>query len=74
MEPRTVGLTTVGCKLNQYETQGIAELMESAGFRIVPFTDAADVYIVNTCTVTSRSDCRSRQMLRRAARTNPRAA
>jgi len=73
MEPRTVGLTTVGCKLNQYETQGIAELMESAGFRIVPFTDAADVYIVNTCTVTARSDCRSRQMLRRAARTNPRA-
>jgi threonylcarbamoyladenosine tRNA methylthiotransferase MtaB len=73
MKPRTVGLTTVGCKLNQYETQGIAELMESSGFRIVPFAEAADVYIVNTCTVTSRSDCKSRQMLRRAARTNPRA-
>jgi threonylcarbamoyladenosine tRNA methylthiotransferase MtaB len=73
MKPRTVGLATVGCKLNQYETQGIAELMESAGFRVVPFTEAADVYVVNTCTVTSRSDCRSRQMLRRAARTNPRA-
>jgi threonylcarbamoyladenosine tRNA methylthiotransferase MtaB len=71
MKPTTVGLTTVGCKLNQYETQGIAELMESSGFRIVPFAEAADVYIVNTCTVTSRSDCRSRQMLRRAARTNP---
>jgi threonylcarbamoyladenosine tRNA methylthiotransferase MtaB len=73
MKATTVGLATVGCKLNQYETEGIAELMEGAGFRVVPFDGAADVYVVNTCTVTARSDARSRQMLRRAARANPRA-
>jgi len=71
MKAPTVGLATVGCKLNQYETQGLADLMESAGFQVVPFSEPADVYIVNTCTVTSRSDSRSRQMLRRAARANP---
>jgi len=73
MRTVTVGLTTVGCKLNQVETEGIAELMEGAGFRVVPFDGVADVYVVNTCTVTARSDARSRQMLRRAARANPRA-
>ncbi len=65
---RTVALATVGCKLNQYETEGMAELFESRGFSIVPFDRDADVYVVNTCTVTGRSDYRSRQMLRRAAR------
>jgi threonylcarbamoyladenosine tRNA methylthiotransferase MtaB len=67
----TVGLMTVGCKLNQYESEGIAEAFEDAGFEIVPFTATADVYVVNTCTVTGRSDYRSRQMLRRASRLNP---
>ncbi len=67
----TVGVTTVGCKLNQYESEGIAEAFEGAGFQVVPFTDRADVYVVNTCTVTGRSDYRSRQMLRRASRLNP---
>ena len=66
--PRTVGLMTVGCKLNQYETEGVAERLEQQGFVIVPFDGPADVYVVNTCTVTGRSDYRSRQMLRRAAR------
>jgi threonylcarbamoyladenosine tRNA methylthiotransferase MtaB len=70
-ERRTVGLMTVGCKLNQYETEGLAELLESAGYTVVSFREPADVYVVNTCTVTGRSDYRSRQMLRRAARTNP---
>ncbi len=70
-ERRTVGLTTVGCKLNQYETEGLTELLEEAGYEVVPFEEPADVYVVNTCTVTGRSDYRSRQMLRRAARTNP---
>ncbi len=69
----TVGLTTVGCKLNQYETEGIAELFEESGFTVVDFDTAADVYVVNTCTVTMRSDYRSRQMVRRAARRNPEA-
>jgi len=67
----TVGLMTVGCKLNQYESEGIAEAFEDAGFEVVPFTATADVYVVNTCTVTGRSDYRSRQMLRRASRLNP---
>ncbi len=65
---RTVGLMTVGCKLNQYETEGVAERLEERGFVVVPFDTPADVYVVNTCTVTGRSDYRSRQMLRRAAR------
>ncbi len=65
---RTVGLMTVGCKLNQYETEGVAERLEEHGFVVVPFDTPADVYVVNTCTVTGRSDYRSRQMLRRAAR------
>ncbi len=65
---RTVGLMTVGCKLNQYETEGVAERLEEQGFVVVPFDGPADVYVVNTCTVTGRSDYRSRQMLRRAAR------
>ncbi len=69
--PRTVALTTVGCKLNQYETEGIAELFEREGLRVVPFDGPADIYVVNTCTVTTRSDYRSRQMIRRAARRNP---
>ncbi len=67
----TVGLMTVGCKLNQYETEGLAELLESHGCRIVPFDSPADAYVVNTCTVTGRSDYRCRQMLRRAAKTSP---
>lgn len=66
----TVALQTVGCKLNQYETEGIAERFEQRGFLVVPFDEPADVYVVNTCTVTGRSDYRSRQMLRRASRLN----
>ncbi len=76
MDPQpipTVGLMTVGCKLNQYETEGLAELLESRGCRIVPFDSPADAYVVNTCTVTGRSDYRCRQMLRRAARRSPEA-
>lgn len=68
-----VGLITVGCKLNQYESEGLAERFESAGYGVVPFECDADVYVVNTCTVTGRSDYRSRQMIRRAARRNPNA-
>lgn len=67
----TVGLTTIGCKLNQYETEAIAERLEESGFSVVPFNTSADVYVINTCTVTARSDYKSRQMIRRAARRNP---
>lgn len=71
--PRRVALTTLGCKLNTYETKGIAELLFREGFREVPFTEAADLYVINTCTVTGRADHSSRQMVRRAIRLNPNA-
>jgi threonylcarbamoyladenosine tRNA methylthiotransferase MtaB len=64
----TVAFYTLGCKLNQYETEAIRQQLEEAGYRSVDFDDDADVYIINTCTVTHRSDQRCRQMIRRAAR------
>lgn len=66
-----VAMATLGCKVNQYESAGILEALEERGFSVVPFGEAADCYIVNTCTVTGRSDCQSRQLIRRAARANP---
>jgi len=66
-----VAMATLGCKVNQYESAGILEALEERGFSIVSFNTVADFYIVNTCTVTKRSDCQSRQLIRRAARTNP---
>lgn len=63
---RTVALATLGCKLNQYETQLIREHFEEAGYRVVPFTQPADIYVINTCTVTSRADRQSRNLVRRA--------
>jgi threonylcarbamoyladenosine tRNA methylthiotransferase MtaB len=69
-----VAMATLGCKVNQYESAGILEALEDRGFSIVPFNTAADYYIVNTCTVTGRSDYQSRQLIRRAIRINPRAS
>ncbi len=68
---RCVGLYTLGCKVSQYETEAIAEGFEALGFSRVPFSDVADVYVVNTCTVTAESDRKSRQVIRRAIKTNP---
>lgn len=62
---------TLGCKVNQYDTQAMLELLEKAGYEIVPFTEKADVYIVNSCTVTNIADRKSRQMIGRAAQANP---
>lgn len=62
---------TLGCKVNQYETEAMAERLAADGFEIVPFEEQADVYIVNTCTVTAVSDKKSRQLLHRAGRRNP---
>src|SRR5262245_12821035 len=70
MAPRTVALETLGCKLNHYETAGIADQFERKGFRIVPFHEPADVYVVNTCTVTSQTDKAGRQLSRRSQRQN----
>ena len=68
-----VAIATLGCKVNQYESAGILEALENQGVEVVSFAQPADYYIINTCTVTSRSDVQSRQLIRRAARTNPRA-
>jgi threonylcarbamoyladenosine tRNA methylthiotransferase MtaB len=69
-----VAVVTLGCKVNQCESAGIAEAMTARGMTIVPFEDEADCYIVNTCTVTGRTDYQSRQLIRRAIRRNPAAA
>ncbi len=69
----TAAFTTLGCKVNQYETQKILESFEDAGFAVVPFDQPADVYVINTCSVTSVAESKSRYTVRRAARTNPNA-
>lgn len=66
-----VAFYTLGCKVNHYETQAMEELFIKAGYSIVTFTDVADIYIVNTCSVTQMSDKKSRQMLSRAKAMNP---
>ncbi|HHV29209.1 tRNA (N(6)-L-threonylcarbamoyladenosine(37)-C(2))-methylthiotransferase MtaB [Acetivibrio mesophilus] len=67
---KRVAFYTLGCKVNQYETEAISEMFEKAGYRIVDFEQEADVYVINTCTVTNLSDRKSRQMIRRAKRNN----
>jgi threonylcarbamoyladenosine tRNA methylthiotransferase MtaB len=66
-----VAIATLGCKVNHYESAGLEEEIRSRGFSIVPFRSEADIYIVNTCTVTGKTDYQSRQLIRRANRTNP---
>ena len=68
-----VALTTLGCKVNHYETEAMRELFVQDGWEIVAFYDLADVYVINTCTVTQTSDTKSRQMIARAHRMNPNA-
>lgn len=70
---KTVGFYTLGCKVNSYDTEAMAEVFEKAGYTVVPFEAVADVYVVNTCTVTHLGDRKSRNMLRRARRHNPQA-
>jgi threonylcarbamoyladenosine tRNA methylthiotransferase MtaB len=64
-------VATLGCKVNQCESAGISETMTVRGMKLVPFDEEADCYIVNTCTVTGRTDYQSRQLIRRAIRRNP---
>ncbi len=73
MEQLTVGLYTLGCKVSQYETEAIAEDFERLGFRRRDFHEICDVYVINTCTVTSEADRKSRQCIRRALGRNPNA-
>jgi threonylcarbamoyladenosine tRNA methylthiotransferase MtaB len=65
-----VAFYTLGCKVNQYETEAMAEAFEHAGYEIVDFEEAADVYVINTCTVTGLSSRKSRQAIRRARQLN----
>lgn len=67
----TVAFHTLGCKVNFYDTEAIWQMFKTAGYEQVPFEERADVYVVNTCTVTNTGDKKSRQMIRRAVRTNP---
>ena len=68
---RTVAIATLGCKVNQYDSEAIAGEFRRAGFAVVPFEDVADVYVINTCTVTQMGDKKSRQLIRRANSKNP---
>nr|WP_106790247.1 tRNA (N(6)-L-threonylcarbamoyladenosine(37)-C(2))-methylthiotransferase MtaB [Massilistercora timonensis] len=68
---RKAALHNLGCKVNAYETEAMQELLEQAGYQIVPFEEQADVYIINTCTVTNVADRKSRQMIHRARKRNP---
>ena len=66
-----VALHNLGCKVNAYETEAMQELLEQNGYEIVPFKEGADIYVINTCTVTNMADRKSRQMLHRAKKMNP---
>lgn len=68
-----IAFHTLGCKVNQYETQAMRESFEQAGYQVVSFPNQADVYVINTCTVTRRADQKSLQAIRRAVRLNPKA-
>ena len=68
---KKVALHNLGCKVNSYETEAMQEMLEKAGYEIVPFREGADIYIINTCTVTNIADRKSRQMLHRARKMNP---
>ena len=68
---KKVALHNLGCKVNAYETEAMQEMLENHGYEIVPFREGADIYIINTCTVTNMADRKSRQMLHRAKKMNP---
>lgn len=68
---KKVALHNLGCKVNAYEVEAMQQLLEGAGYEIVPFEPGADVYIINTCTVTNIADRKSRQMLHKAKKMNP---
>ena len=69
---KTITVLTLGCKVNQYESESMIESFKHAGYEVVD-SDVADYYVINTCTVTSISDRKSRQYMRRARKANPEA-
>ena len=68
-----VAFFTLGCKVNQYETQALEQILTARGHTLVPFEGEADAYVINTCSVTAVSDKKSRQMVRRVRKTAPEA-
>lgn len=70
---KKAALHNLGCKVNAYETEAMQEMLEQNGYEIVPFQEGADVYIINTCTVTNMADRKSRQMIHKARKMNPEA-
>lgn len=68
---KKVALHNLGCKVNAYEVEAMQQLLEQAGYEVVPFEPGADVYVINTCTVTNIADRKSRQMLHKAKKMNP---
>ena len=70
---KKVAFYTLGCKVNQYETEAMSELFLNNGYEITDYESFADIYIINTCTVTAESDRKARQFIRRAISKNPEA-
>ena len=70
---RTVAIHSLGCKVNSYEAESMEQLLKQAGYTIVPFDEniTADIYIINTCSVTNIADRKSRQMLHKSKKINP---
>ena len=68
---KSVALHNLGCKVNGYEMDFMQQTLEEQGYRIVPFDAKADIYVINTCTVTNVADKKSRQMIHRARKQNP---
>lgn len=68
---KRVAISTLGCKTNQFESAAMTEQLKAAGYLVVPFTEPSDIYIVNSCTVTARTDAETRRLIRRARRLNP---
>ncbi len=68
---KKAALHNLGCKVNAYETESMQQMLEAAGYEIVPFDQKADVYVINTCSVTNIADRKSRQMIHRAKKQNP---
>jgi threonylcarbamoyladenosine tRNA methylthiotransferase MtaB len=68
---KKVAIATLGCKTNQFESASMIEQFKNGGYSIVPFSEAADIYVVNSCSVTARSDAETRRLIRRARRLNP---
>jgi len=70
---KRVAIATLGCKTNQFETAAMTEQFAQGGYQVVPFTEPADIYVVNSCTVTAKTDAETRRLIRRARRLNPEA-